>query len=86
MSLVRPDVYRVDKNGVLILWLKKGDANSKFFHASTNMRFKNNYIGFVIKNGSLITDPGSIKDEALNHFKTIFQKSRWSGLSQKGLL
>lgn len=58
-------------------WLKEGDSNSRFFHASINKRSRDNTIhGFQI-GGSWVEEVGSVKQEVHNHFKSLFNEVKW---------
>ncbi|PNX93586.1 ribonuclease H, partial [Trifolium pratense] len=54
-------------------WIKLGDRNTKFFHATTVIRRKRNKIhGLHLPCGMWCTDDNILKDEAQKFFKNLF--------------
>lgn len=53
-------------------WLKKGDANTKFFHAVANGRKNRNFIPRIIHEGSNISDPLDIGGIFTGAFRNQF--------------
>jgi hypothetical protein len=54
-------------------WIKLGDRNTKFFHATIVMKRKRNKIHDLnLPNGLWCTNDGILKDEALKFFKHLF--------------
>lgn len=57
-----------------VIWIQKGDANSKFFHtAIKRKRWRNNILGIQYK-GSWITNPSLVKNIFANHFEERFKR------------
>uniref|UniRef100_A0A803PU22 Reverse transcriptase zinc-binding domain-containing protein n=1 Tax=Cannabis sativa TaxID=3483 RepID=A0A803PU22_CANSA len=58
------------------IWLKEGDRNTRFFHASTVIRRKRNFIGAITNNGiDWISGRTQIGDYFINHFGDVFCSS-----------
>ena len=58
------------------LWLKEGDRNSKFFHASTLIRRRRNNISEIkLENGEKIYGRENIEKYFGDHFKELFSTS-----------
>ncbi|GAU51064.1 hypothetical protein TSUD_300060 [Trifolium subterraneum] len=57
-----------------VLWMKEGDANSRFFHKRVNQRRRTNDIHCIEKDGVIIEEMKEIKDGIFAHFKDQFQK------------
>ena len=53
------------------LWVKEGDCNSRFFHLSTIIRRRRNYISEIkLENGSWIRDSEDIQRYFLDNFSS----------------
>ncbi|XP_059433934.1 uncharacterized protein LOC132167054 [Corylus avellana] len=64
-------------------WLKSGDKNTKFFHASVNQRRRMNHIVLIEdKAGNLCTTPESINRAFTDYFQNIFSTSNPYGLRE----
>ncbi|XP_060974305.1 uncharacterized protein LOC133039423 [Cannabis sativa] len=60
-------------------WLKEGDKNSRFFHASIMVRRKRNHIWAIrLDNGDIIEDRESIVHYFRSNFKVLFNSSAQS--------
>ena len=58
------------------LWLKEGDRNSKFFHASTLIRRRrNNILEIKLENGGRIYGRENIEKYFGDHFNELFSTS-----------
>lgn len=57
------------------LWLKEGDHNSKFFHASTIIRRKNNIAEIKLENGNYIYENEDIEKYFEKHFQELYNSS-----------
>lgn len=57
-------------------WLKEGDRNSKFFHASVSARKKANYISKIVdEQGVEHTDGTEMGESAVTYFESLFEPS-----------
>ena len=58
------------------LWVKEGDHNSRFFHLSTIIRRRRNYISEIkLENGSWIRDREDIQRYFLDNFSSLYNTS-----------
>ena len=58
------------------LWVKDGDRNSRFFHLSTIIRRRRNYISKIkLENGSWIRDLEDIQRYILDNFSSLYNTS-----------
>jgi hypothetical protein len=55
-----------------LLWLKNGNANSKYFHTVLSSRRRRNAIVSLMVNGNLVKDVQSIRDAVFSHFRDHF--------------
>jgi len=55
-----------------LLWLKDGDANSKYFHSVLSSRRRRNAIVSLMVNGSLVEGVHLIRNVIFSHFKDHF--------------
>jgi hypothetical protein len=55
-----------------ILWLREGEANTKFFHLHTNHRRRKNYIPQIIHNNELLIDQERIEQAFADHYEQLF--------------
>jgi hypothetical protein len=56
------------------LWLKEGDANSKFFHGVMSSRRQSNTIGSLIVEGSTVDRVPEVREAVFHHFSHHFRK------------
>jgi len=61
-----------------LLWLKDGDANSKYFHSVLSGRRRRNAIVSLMVNGSLVEGVQPICQEVFSHFRDHFASSNIS--------
>ncbi|GJS57179.1 RNA-directed DNA polymerase, eukaryota [Tanacetum coccineum] len=57
-----------------IKWAVEGDENSRFFHGLINKRRKQMSIRGVLKEGTWVDNPHSVKSEFLEHFRDRFKR------------
>ncbi|GKV31169.1 hypothetical protein SLEP1_g39893 [Rubroshorea leprosula] len=60
------------------LWLKEGDANTKFFHRCVKGRWRSNEVNSIRINGEQHTEVESIKQETAKYFQNLFAEEQWS--------
>lgn len=66
-------------------WIREGDTNSKFFHASIKSQRLRNELQGLLVNNCWIDDVDSVKEEAFNHFSKQFSTSCWNRPSLDGI-
>ncbi|GKV27405.1 hypothetical protein SLEP1_g36578 [Rubroshorea leprosula] len=59
------------------MWLKEGDANTKFFHRCAQGRYRRNEILCIHINGEQHTGVAKIKDEVARYFEELFTEEKW---------
>ncbi|GKV48452.1 hypothetical protein SLEP1_g55265 [Rubroshorea leprosula] len=59
------------------MWLKMGDANSKFFHRSVKGRWRRNEINSIQIRGDQCRGVNDIKEGVMNYFKGLFSEEEW---------
>ncbi|GKU89787.1 hypothetical protein SLEP1_g3881 [Rubroshorea leprosula] len=59
------------------MWLKEGDANSKFFHRSVKGRWRRNEINSIQIRGVQCRGVNEIKEGVMNYFKGLFSEEEW---------
>ncbi|GKV11786.1 hypothetical protein SLEP1_g23006 [Rubroshorea leprosula] len=59
------------------MWLKEGDANSKFFHRSVKGRWRRNEINSIQIMGDQCRGVNEIKEGVMNYFKGLFSEEEW---------
>lgn len=58
-----------------ITWLKEGDRNTAFFHASIKARrIQNNQIQFQREDGNFTTDRDTIGQAAVEYYQNLFNQ------------
>ena len=58
-------------------WLKKGDANSTFFHNCIKLRKSRNYIKALRENDGWLVSPFEVRRKVVNYFTTHVAENRW---------
>jgi len=56
-----------------LLWLREGDANSKYFHAIMSGRRRRNGISSILVNNNLVEGVPNLREAVLNHFMNHFK-------------
>lgn len=65
------------KQKIRITWLKEGDRNTKFFHASTKQRRARNHITKLKRSGGMWAEnQEGIERTATNYFHNLFSSSK----------
>ncbi|GKV26410.1 hypothetical protein SLEP1_g35723 [Rubroshorea leprosula] len=59
------------------LWLKEGDANTKFFHKCVKGRWRRNEISSIRINGKQYTEVEEIKEGVAKYFQEMFTEEKW---------
>jgi hypothetical protein len=67
-------------------WLRQGDLNTKFFHASVKSRKKRNHISAICIGEEWIETPVLIRQAAVDYFKRQFSAVEWSRPKLDGVL
>ncbi|GKV25193.1 hypothetical protein SLEP1_g34663 [Rubroshorea leprosula] len=60
-----------------MVWLKEGDANTKFFHRCMKGRSRRNEINCIQISGEQHTGVYEIKKEVAKYFKDLFTEEKW---------
>ncbi|GKV09172.1 hypothetical protein SLEP1_g20714 [Rubroshorea leprosula] len=60
-----------------LMWLKEGDANTKFFHRCVKGRWRKNEINSIQINGEQHKGVGEIKEKMVGYLEQLFTKDRW---------
>ncbi|GKV25907.1 hypothetical protein SLEP1_g35285 [Rubroshorea leprosula] len=60
-----------------LMWLKEGDANTKFFHRCVKGRWRKNEINSIQINGDQHKDVGEIKEKMAGYFEQLYTEDRW---------
>jgi hypothetical protein len=55
-----------------VLWLKKGDRNTKFFHRMANSHRRNNFIGCLNVEGTLTLDPKEVEEGIVQYYRQLY--------------
>jgi len=56
-----------------LLWLKDGDANSKYFHSVLSSRRKRNSLVSIVENGYVVEGVQPIRNAVFQHFSSHFK-------------
>ncbi|GKU90554.1 hypothetical protein SLEP1_g4537 [Rubroshorea leprosula] len=59
------------------MWLKEGDANTKYFHRSAKGRWRRSEILCIRINGVRHTGVAEIKNEVAKYFEELFTEEKW---------
>ncbi|GKV14959.1 hypothetical protein SLEP1_g25757 [Rubroshorea leprosula] len=59
------------------MWIKEGDANTKFFHRSVNGRRRRNEICSITVEGKQLTRVTEIKEGVAEYFQKLFTEEVW---------
>lgn len=57
-------------------WLRKGDANSKYFHSVIQGRRHRNHLQSIVVDGSVVEGVHPVRQVVFTHFKNHFKKGR----------
>ncbi|MCH87170.1 LINE-1 reverse transcriptase like, partial [Trifolium medium] len=66
-------------------WLREGDANSRYFHATINSRGKKNFIRALRVGEEWMESPVAIRQATVNFFKLHFASVQWSRPNLNGI-
>jgi hypothetical protein len=58
-------------------WLRDGDSNSRYFHASLKSRGKKNFISALFVDGVWLETPIAIRQATVNYFRARFSTINW---------
>lgn len=62
------------------LWLREGDQNSKFFHASAKARHKANHItNMANSDGEVVGRDSGLQEMTVDYFHDLFKASKRNG-------
>ncbi|GKV27047.1 hypothetical protein SLEP1_g36255 [Rubroshorea leprosula] len=59
------------------MWLKEGDANTKFFHSCVKGRWRRNEINSIQINNKQLGGVDEIREEVASYFQGLFTEERW---------
>ncbi|GKV45492.1 hypothetical protein SLEP1_g52564 [Rubroshorea leprosula] len=59
------------------MWLKEGDANTKFYHRSVKGRWRRNEINSIQINGEQFRGVSEIREGVVKYFKGLFTEEEW---------
>ncbi|GKV27606.1 hypothetical protein SLEP1_g36762 [Rubroshorea leprosula] len=68
---------RGEKQKSRLMWLKEGDANTKFFHRCVAGRWRKNEINSIQINGEHHKGVGEIKEKMADYFEQLFKEDKW---------
>ncbi|GKV23593.1 hypothetical protein SLEP1_g33302 [Rubroshorea leprosula] len=69
-----------------MLWLKEGDANTKFFHRCVKGRNRRNEINCIQISGEQHTGAKEIKKEVAKYFEDLFTEEKWKRPKLEGII
>ncbi|KAF7127011.1 hypothetical protein RHSIM_Rhsim11G0149500 [Rhododendron simsii] len=74
MTLLREEMYQHQRSR--LKWIKYGDKNTSFFHATVNQRRQRNQISKIKDNmGIWLTEERDINEHLNSHFSSLFKSS-----------
>lgn len=56
-----------------LLWLREGDANSKYFHAIMSGRRRKNAMSSIVVDNNIVDGVSNVREAVFNHFMHHFQ-------------
>ncbi|GKV32816.1 hypothetical protein SLEP1_g41389 [Rubroshorea leprosula] len=59
------------------MWLREGDANTKFYHKCVKGRWRRNEINSIQVNGKQLREVGELKEGMAKYFQDLFTENDW---------